>query len=109
MSLDLLNTFRASPFLGDARTLLAAQEQMGTQGDGNHFLFVGRSRATGRTALITHHGSRGVGGFLYKHGLAVAERVRREISPETLPQNAWIPVDSDEGRDYRDALQLVRR
>jgi hypothetical protein len=39
----------------------------------------------------------------------VAERVRREISPETLPQNAWIPVDSDEGRDYRDTLQLVRR
>lgn len=109
VSLDLLDAFRANPFLSDARTLRAAQEQMGTQGDGNHFLFVGRSRATGRTAMITHHGSRGVGGFLYKHGLAVAERFRRDLSPATLPQNAWIPADGEEGRAYWEALQLVRR
>ena len=109
VSLDLLDAFRANPFLSGARTMRAAQEQMGTQGDGNHFLFVGRSRATGRTAMVTHHGSRGVGGFLYKHGMEMAERFRRELSPETLSQNAWIPSESEEGRAYWDALQLTRR
>lgn len=109
VSLDLLDAFRANPFLASPRLLRAAQEQMGTQGDGNHFLFVGRSRKTGRTAVVTHHGSRGVGGLLYKAGMAVAERFRRELSPETLPQNAWIPADAEEGRAYWEALQLVRR
>ncbi len=109
VSLDLLDAFRANPFLNSPRILRAAQEQMGTQGDGNHFLFVGRSRSTGRTAVVTHHGSRGVGGLLYKAGMEVAERFRRELSPETLPQNAWIPADSEEGRAYWEALQLVRR
>ena len=50
-----------------------------------------------------------MGGFLYRHGLEVAERFRREPSPETLPQSAWIPADSEEGRAYREALQVVRR
>lgn len=109
VSLDLIDAFRANPFLSGPRVIRAAQEQMGTQGDGNHFLFVGRSRATGRTAMVTHHGSRGVGGLLYKEGMAVAERFRRALSPGTLPQNAWIPAGSPEGRDYWEALQLVRR
>lgn len=109
VSLDLIDAFRANPFLNGARSLRAMQEQMGTQGDGNHFLFVGRSRKTGRTAMVTHHGSRGPGGLLYKEGMMVAERFRRRISPETLAQNAWIPADTPEGRDYWEALQLIRR
>lgn len=109
VSLDLIDAFRANPFLSSARSMRVMQEQMGTQGDGNHFLFVGRSRKTGRTAMVTHHGSRGPGGLLYKEGMAVAERFRRRLSPKTLTQNAWIPAESDEGRDYWEALQLIRR
>ncbi len=109
VSLDLLDAFRANPFLNGVKTLRLAQEHMGTQGDGNHFLFVGRSRKTGRTAMVTHHGSRGPGAALYKQGMEVAERFRRELSPQTLKQNAWIPADSDEGRDYWAALQLIRK
>jgi RNA-splicing ligase RtcB len=109
VSLDLLDAFRENPFLKSAAMLQVAQSHMGTQGDGNHFLFVGRSRKTGRTAIVTHHGSRGPGGKLYKAGMEVAERYRRSLSPETLPQNAWIPADSAEGRDYWAALQLIRR
>jgi tRNA-splicing ligase RtcB (3'-phosphate/5'-hydroxy nucleic acid ligase) len=105
----LMEAFRANPFLNGARMLHAAEAHMGTQGDGNHFLFVGRSRATGRVAMVTHHGSRGPGGLLYKHGMEVAERFRRALSPATLKQNAWIPADSDEGRDYWEALQVIRR
>ena len=109
VSLDLIDAFRANPFLSGPRLLRAMQEQMGTQGEGNHFLFVGRSRKTGRTAMVTHHGSRGPGGLLYKEGMAAAERFRRSLSPETPPQNAWIPADTQEGRDYWEALQLIRR
>lgn len=109
VSLDLMDQFRANPFLNGNRMLHAAQAHMGTQGDGNHFLFIGRSRATGRVAMVTHHGSRGPGGLLYKHGMEVAERFRRALSPATLKQNAWIPADTDEGRDYWEALQIIRR
>lgn len=109
VSLDLMDQFRANPFLNGNKMLHTAQAHMGTQGDGNHFLFIGRSRATGRVAMVTHHGSRGPGGLLYKHGMEVAERFRRALSPETLKQNAWIPADTDEGRDYWDALQIIRR
>lgn len=108
-SLKLLDAFRENPFLDNPKSLRMAQEHMGTQGDGNHFLFVGRSRKTGRTAIVTHHGSRGPGAFLYKNGMVVAERFRKKISPETKKQNAWIPADSQEGRDYWDALQLIRK
>lgn len=109
VSLDLLDEFRANPFLNDGRMIHAAQSHMGTQGDGNHFLFIGRSRATGRVAMVTHHGSRGPGGLLYKYGMEVAERFRRDLSPATLKQNAWISADTPEGRDYWDALQVIRR
>lgn len=109
VSLDLLDAFRANPFLSDAKTIRAAQEHMGTQGDGNHFLFVGTSRATGRTMLITHHGSRGPGAKLYKAGMEVAERYRRKHAKSTLKQNAWIPADTDDGAAYWEALQIIRK
>ncbi|MEM9063736.1 MAG: RtcB family protein [Pseudomonadota bacterium] len=105
---SLLEQFRENPFLNEVKALRMAESHMGTQGDGNHFLFVGRSRATGRTAMITHHGSRGPGARLYRAGMAVAEQYRREISPETLRQNAWIPADTEDGRAYWSALQAMR-
>ncbi len=108
-SLKLLDAFRENRFLNNPKILRMAQEHMGTQGDGNHFLFVGRSRKTGRTAIVTHHGSRGPGALLYKFGMEVAEKYRRELSRATLKQNAWIPADSEEGVAYWEALQLIRK
>ena len=81
---------------------------MGTQGDGNHFLYVGQSQQTGETYLVTHHGSRGVGARLFKEGMKVAEHHRSEVAPKTLKANAWIPYDTELGQAYWDALQLVR-
>ena len=101
--------FEANPFLNNPRSLLMAAEHLGTQGDGNHFLYVGISKNTGDTVLVTHHGSRGVGAMLYKHGMQVAERFRQELSPATHPENAWLPSDSPEGIDYWNALQTVRQ
>ena len=89
--------------LGDA-----AQQHFATQGDGNHFLFVGRVRSTGEVALVTHHGSRKPGAMLYKRGLSVAEGYRRRLSPETRKQNAWIPYETEDGEAYWQALQVIR-
>lgn len=109
MSLKLLDAFRENKFLNDTKILRAAQEQLGTQGDGNHFAYVGTSRANGTTCLVTHHGSRGPGAGLYKLGMRAAEKWRRKISRATSKQNAWIPADSEDGIAYWEALQLIRK
>ncbi len=109
MSLGLLDDFRENDFLKDKKIVRAAQEHMGTQGDGNHFAYVGLSKASGNTCLVTHHGSRGPGAGLYKLGMKVAEKFRRKLSPATLKANAWIPFDTVEGQAYWEALQLIRK
>jgi len=43
-----------------------------------------------------------------KEGLKMAMRWRDKLSPSTNNANAWIPFDSDDGRQYWDALQVVR-
>jgi RNA-splicing ligase RtcB len=78
-----------------------------SQGDGNHFFFVGTLKSTGETAIVTHHGSRGPGAALYKAGMDTADYFRRQISPETPKGSAWIPSETTEGRDYWAALQIV--
>ncbi|MGV1754753.1 RtcB family protein [Agrobacterium sp. CG674] len=79
-----------------------------TQGDGNHFFYVGELESTGQTVIVTHHGSRGLGGNLYKRGKAAAERHTRIVAPRIPLHNAWMKADSDQGREYWQALQAVR-
>lgn len=95
-------------FLKSNRSVNLSKTHLATQGDGNHFLFVGNSKKTGETMMVTHHGSRGFGANLYSEGIKVAEYFRKEISPKTSEKNAWIPFNTDEGRSYWEALQLVR-
>jgi tRNA-splicing ligase RtcB len=97
----------SSQFLTAAAEI--SEAHFATQGDGNHFAYVGTMRSTGQTALVTHHGSRGPGAAVYKAGMKVAERFRLQLSPETLKANAWIPADTKEGEEYWEALQIVRR
>ena len=94
-------------FLNGDKIRAAARSHLGTQGDGNHFFYVGQT-GDGRVAMVTHHGSRGVGGQLYKAGMRVAEAHRQKVAPDVLKGNAWIPLDSAEGESYWDALQILR-
>ncbi len=103
---DLREKISEHPYLKDHLTV--AISHLGTQGDGNHFLFVGVSKKTGDTMLVTHHGSRGFGAKLYKKGMEIAERFRKELSPKTNAKNAWIPYETDEGKKYWEALQIIR-
>lgn len=104
----IIEEMQDNPYISE-KAIRLAQEHLGTQGDGNHFLFVGYSMKTGDTWMVTHHGSRGVGAEVYKAGQRVAERFRREIAPKVDQSLAWIPYDSQEGQDYWEALQIVER
>jgi tRNA-splicing ligase RtcB len=108
LPVELLEAFAENDFLKNQKLQSRARSDFGTCGDGNHFNFVGTSEATGKTVLVTHFGSRGPGALLFNAGMQLAESIRAEISPETLPANAWIPSDTDEGREYWAALQLIR-
>lgn len=102
----LVAGFEENPFLKGLENY--ALDHFMTQGDGNHFFYVGELESTGQTVIVTHHGSRGLGGGLYKRGKAAAERHTRIVAPRIPLHNAWIKADSDVGRDYWQALQVVR-
>ena len=105
---ELIKEFEGNAYLKNPQMMQVARAHLGTQGDGNHFLFVGRSKKTGNTMMVTHHGSRGVGARLYKKAMIIAERFRLKLSKETAKNNAWIPFDTQEGQDYWEALQIIR-
>jgi tRNA-splicing ligase RtcB len=102
----VMAAFEGNRFLRGLTGLAIAH--FGTQGDGNHFFYVGRVASSGHLALVTHHGSRGPGARLYKAGMEVAEATRLRLSPETPRHNAWIVADSAEGEAYWAALQTLR-
>lgn len=79
-----------------------------TQGDGNHFLSVGQLESTGMMVMVTHHGSRSLGAMLHRMGMAAAIKHTSIVSPRTNAHNSWIDSETDIGRDYWEALQLVR-
>jgi RNA-splicing ligase RtcB len=102
---------------------------MGTQGDGNHFAYLGElvvddllieglksagsntgNLVKGRSykVLVTHHGSRGLGAKVYKRGSKVAETLTNKVAANIPKACHWIPFDTKEGRDYWDALQYIR-
>ncbi len=120
-----------NPYLSGLRS--RAQDFLGTQGDGNHFAYIGRIEftETQRVALaaagyddlaqwierrdgmfnvlVTHHGSRGLGADVYKRGQKAAEKWCRENAKDIPSAAAWLPYDSPEGATYWDALQYVGR
>lgn len=120
-----------NPFLAGLRS--RAQDFLGTQGDGNHFAYIGRIQftetqraaiaAAGYTelaewivrrdgafnVLVTHHGSRGLGADLYKRGQKAARLWCNENAKDIPDAAVWLPGDSPEGRDYWAALQYIGR
>lgn len=102
----ILDKFRNNRFLKSMEE--EAVSHFGTQGDGNHFFFVGRLASTGDVAIVTHHGSRKPGAMLYKKGMAAANKLMSKIAPETQKVNAWLDPDSQDGQDYWEALQIIR-
>lgn len=107
VSQDLMEACERNPYMSNKGGIL--QKQFGTQGDGNHFFYVGRLDSTGQIALVTHHGSRGPGAMLYNKGIEIAKQMTAETAPYLHHDNLWIPFETQEGQDYWEALQLIRR
>ncbi len=91
-----------------------AWAQLGSSGTGNHFVEFGSFTAHGAIgglapgrylALLSHSGSRGTGAAVCSHYSKLASR-RAEI-PRELKQLAWLSLDSAEGQEYWNAMDLM--
>ena len=94
-----------------------AWSQLGTSGSGNHFVEFGCFEADDATlgiprgrflALLSHSGSRGVGNSVATHFSKIARSLHPEL-PQELVHLAWLDMDSDAGREYWEAMQLMGR
>lgn len=94
-----------------------AWAQLGTSGSGNHFVEFGRFTVQDNTlglppgeyvALLSHSGSRGVGAKVcsFYSKLALA---RHSELPKELKHLAWLSLDSEDGREYWAAMELMGR
>ncbi len=102
----LIEKFDKNPFLRGLEQ--QAEQHFLTQGDGNHFLYIGETEKDGRRVMVTHHGSRGLGAKLYKRGMEAAEAYTASIAPSVPAHSAWLDVETEEGALYWEALQIVR-
>ncbi len=111
-----------------------ALKYLGTQGDGNHFSYLGEMAITSSLVrhlenighidlarhlhphenqklwtLVTHHGSRNFGAKVYKRGVDAALRWTGGVAVGIPKNAAWLDLDTQEGQDYWKALEYVGR
>lgn len=103
---ELMRKMESNIFLSGLESYAA--NHFATQGDGNHFAYVGHLKSTGNPVLVTHHGSRGLGAQVYKRGMAAAKKHTAIHAPRVPDHNSWIKADSETGRAYWEALQFCR-
>ena len=98
-----------------------AWSQLGTSGSGNHFVEFGLFTAQGPIAsaghqleagqylaLLSHSGSRGTGAAVCDHYSKLAFRQFPDL-PSELKRLAWLCLDSQEGQEYWQAMELMGR
>jgi tRNA-splicing ligase RtcB len=98
--------FNEIPFLKPLRG--KAVRQLGTSGNGNHFVEFGEIElfadnslglpAKKYTALLTHSGSRGLGSAIARHYTQIAMNTCK--LPRHAQQLAWLDMNSEAGQDY---------
>ncbi len=95
-----------------------AWSQLGTSGSGNHFVEFGVFTAHGRikglapgtyVALLSHSGSRGTGASVCNYYSKVAFGRCRSLLPSELLRLAWLSLDSQDGQEYWNAMELMGR
>jgi tRNA-splicing ligase RtcB (3'-phosphate/5'-hydroxy nucleic acid ligase) len=94
-----------------------AWSQLGTSGSGNHFVEFGTFSSHGQiqglapgtyVALLSHSGSRGTGSAVCNHYSNIAFSQFKDL-PSELKRLAWLSLDSQEGREYWAAMELMGR
>ncbi len=93
-----------------------AWAQLGTSGSGNHFVEFGLLHVTREDtnvlepgtylALLSHSGSRGPGNLVATHYSRLAQRLHPHL-PRTLRHLAWLDLDTQEGIEYWQAMELM--
>jgi tRNA-splicing ligase RtcB (3'-phosphate/5'-hydroxy nucleic acid ligase) len=94
-----------------------AQSQLGTSGSGNHFVEYGivtfetsdlNLDAGQYVAILSHSGSRGPGASVANHFWKQAMELHKGL-PKQLLHLGWLGLDTDLGREYWHAMQLMGR
>ncbi|NCC50535.1 MAG: RtcB family protein [Spartobacteria bacterium] len=94
-----------------------AWKQLGSSGSGNHFVEFGVLTVIREDlglkpgeymALLSHSGSRGTGGEIARHYSQLAMEQHPEL-PRELKHLAWFGLDTQAGREYWMAMQLMGR
>ncbi|MEM8875737.1 MAG: RtcB family protein [Planctomycetota bacterium] len=92
-----------------------ARSQLGSSGSGNHFVEFGEltldepdlGMQPGKyLALLSHSGSRGTGASVCDHYSKLAMKQCATL-PKEMRHLAWLDLDSDTGREYWDAMNLM--
>jgi tRNA-splicing ligase RtcB len=100
-----------------------AWSQLGSSGSGNHFVEFGTFTTHGPiatagqkelpagtyVALLSHSGSRGTGAAVCDYYSKLAFAKRRDSLPSELLRLAWLSLDSQEGQEYWNAMELMGR
>lgn len=95
--------------------LKAAAEQLGSSGEGNHFVDWGALELiepVGDVApgyylmLLSHSGSRGVGMAVSRHFEQIAKRLHPALDSR-VRELAWLDLDSEAGQAYMQAMALA--
>ncbi len=94
-----------------------AWSQLGTSGSGNHFVEFGTFTAENSignlppgeyVALLSHSGSRGTGAAVCDYYSELAMERHPDL-PREHKHLSWLSLDSDEGREYWAAMELMGR
>jgi tRNA-splicing ligase RtcB len=92
-----------------------AWSQLGTSGSGNHFVEFGLFTAHSKIndlepgtylALLSHSGSRGTGAAVCDYYSKIAFPQFADL-PSELKRLAWLSLDSQEGQEYWNAMELM--
>src|SRR5665213_3130715 len=92
-----------------------AWSQLGTSGSGNHFVEFGLFTAHSKindlelgtyVALLSHSGSRGTGAAVCDYYSKIAFAQFPDL-PSELKRLAWLSLDSQEGQEYWNAMELM--
>jgi tRNA-splicing ligase RtcB len=86
-----------------------ARSQLGTSGGGNHFVEWGTydlpvAGYPNQLALLSHSGSRSLGFTIANFFTKLAARINP--LPEPLNELSWLSMDTEEGQDYWDLMNL---
>ena len=94
-----------------------ATAQVGSSGSGNHFVEFGSLtlerpdlglEAGHYLAVLSHSGSRGFGAQVANHFTALAQKRHEGLDP-AAKKLAWLPLDSEDGQAYWQAMNLAGR